>query len=222
MLKIILVATVLFISVFGKGQVYLSDPINGRPFMIKKYEDINGSAWLFEDWKTANVTDKFGTTHLIVQVRLDLYANKLFYNHNNTVYEFITDINEVEIFLSHPSDTNNTMLLKKGFNINDVVTPLKYVQVLAEGKITFLKYLYKSLDETTAYNVPGKIKTFNNRSNFFYLKDGKNFSQKPASKILEELAGDKWAQVEAYMKQNSLNAKNEDDFARLINYYNSL
>ena len=160
MLKIILVATVLFISVFGKGQVYLSDPINGRPFMIKKYEDINGSAWLFEDWKTANVTDKFGTTHLIVQVRLDLYANKLFYNHNNTVYEFITDINEVEIFLSHPSDTNNTMLLKKGFNINDVVTPLKYVQVLAEGKVTFLKYLYKSLDETTAYNVPGKIKTF--------------------------------------------------------------
>ncbi|OSZ80037.1 hypothetical protein CAP36_01875 [Chitinophagaceae bacterium IBVUCB2] len=222
MSKVLLVIGALLMSVCSSGQVYLTDPINGKPYTIKQYEDVQGSAWLFEDWKTAYVTDKFGTTHLNVQIRFDLYANKFFYNYNNTVYEFVTTINEVEIFLSVPGDTTNRMIFRRGFSINDVVGPLKYLQVMAEGRVTFLKYLYKSLDETTEYNVPGKIKTFNSRSTFFYLKDGKSQSQKPGSKILEELTNDKWAEVDAYMKQNSLSAKNEADFARAIKYYNTL
>lgn len=222
MSKVIFVVGALLLSVCCSGQVYLTDPINGKPYTIKQYDDIQGSAWLFEDWKTAHVTDKFGTTHLNVQIRFDLYANKLFYNYNNTVYEFVTTINEVEIFLLVPGDTTNRMIVRRGYTINEEVGPLKFVQVLAEGRVTFLKYLYKSLDETTEYNVPGKIKTFTTRSTYYYLKDGKSQSQKPGLKVLEELTSDKWPQVAAYLKQNSLSAKNEKDFAQLITYYNSL
>lgn len=222
MSKIVITISFFLLSFYANGQNYLSNPINGRPYMIKSYDDIQGSAWLYDDWKTSHVTDKSGTTHLNVLVRLDLYANKLFYSHNNTVYEFVTEIDQVEIFSPLTDDTTNRIIFKKGFAINDVVTPSKYVQVLAEGKITFIRYLYKSLDETTEYNVPGKIKTFNSRSSFFYLKDGKSQSQKPGAKILEELTKDKWTEVNIYMKQNSLNAKSETAFARLVQYYNSL
>ena len=82
--------------------------------------------------------------------------------------------------------------------------------------------MYKTIDETTEYNVPGKVKNFGSRMSYYFIKDGVTTSQKPNSKLLAELLKDKWATVDAYMKQNSMSAKNEDDCIKAISYYNAL
>jgi hypothetical protein len=221
MRNILSVSIIFILSLAAKGQVYLSDPFNGKPYMVKAYDDIRGSAFLFDDWKPGHATDKYGTTFLNVVLRFDAYANKFFYNHGDTAYEFVTVINEFELF-PFSGDTTTKMVFRNGFTATDKLTPDKFVQVLTEGKITAVKYLYKSLDEITEYNMPGKIKSFANRMTYFFIKDGTAISQKPSSKLLEELLKDKWPVVEPYMKQNSLSPKSEDDCVKIINYYNSL
>lgn len=221
MRKIILTALIFILVFSGKSQVYLSDPFSGKPYLAKSYEDIRGSAFLFDDWKTAHVTDKHGTTFLNVMIRFDAYANKFFYNHGDTTYEFVTVIKEVELFPSD-GDTVTKMIFRNGFTVNDKLTPDKFVQVLTEGKITALKYIYKNQDEITEYNVPGKIKKFADRATYFFIKVNTVFSQKPGIKLLEEMLQDKWPLIESYIRQNSLNPKKEDDSVRIINYYNTL
>jgi hypothetical protein len=221
MRNILSVSIIFILSLAAKGQTYLSDPFNGKPYMVKAYDDIRGSAFLFDDWKPGHATDKYGTTFLNVLLRFDTYANKFFYNHGDTAYEFVTVINEFELF-PFSGDTTTKMVFKKGFTATDKLIPDKFVQVLTEGKITAVKYIYKTLEEATEYNMPGKIKSFANRMAYFFIKDGTAISQKPNSKLLEELLKDKWSVVEPYMKQNSLSPKSEDDCIKIINYYNTL
>lgn len=106
--------------------------------------------------------------------------------------------------------------------VSGKLTPQKYVQVLTEGKVTAIKYIYKALEEITEYNMPGAIKNFTSRMTYFFIKEGAVLIQKPNARLLEELLKDKWTVVDFYMKQNFLSPKNEDDCVKIINYYNTL
>ena len=212
---------ILLCSLTVKAQVYLSDPFSGKPYQTGVYNDINGSPYLFDDWKQSTVTDKNGSTFQHVMIRFDAYDNKFYYNHGDTAYSFITPVDEIKIF-PFTGDTSTKMVFKKGFTVTDKLTADKFVQVLTEGKISVVKYIYKTLQETTEYNVPGKVKSFNDRMVYFFIMDGSVLSQKPSSKLLEVLLKDKWTVMDAYMKQNSLSAKNEEDCIKAISYYNSL
>ena len=220
MFKIITIV-VFFISVSAKGQIYLSDPLSGKPYPTGAYNDIRGSAYLFDDWKMSNVTDNHGVTFRRVKIRFDAYDNKFYYTHGDTTYSFVTPLTEIDLF-PFTGDTTTKMVFKKGFAVSGKLTPDKFVQVLTEGKIKVIKYIYKTQEETTEYNVPGKIKSFGDRMVYFFIKDAIVLSQKPNSKLLEELLKDKWTVVEPFMKQHSLSPKNEEDCIRAINYYNTL
>ena len=221
MQKIILGIAFILISLGVTGQLFPYDAASGKPYMLTMPDDIRGTPYLFEDWKPGNVTDNSGTTFLNVMVRFDAYTNKFIYNHGDTAYEFVTVINEVELF-PFSGSSSTKMVFKKGFTDGGKLSADKFVQVLTEGKITAVKYIYKTMIETTEYSVPGKIKTLTSSMLYFFIKDGKAVSQKPNAKLLEELLKDNWPVVASYMKQHSLSPKSEDDCIKIIGYYNTL
>lgn len=202
-------------------QTFISDKATGRPYMVQQYSDVQGTPFLFDDWRIADVTNAAGITFRQVPVKFDAYSNKFLFNHNQNIYEFVTDIVEVEM-RNTSADSVSTMIFKKGFAINDKVTPDKYVLVLSSGKLNLVKHIHKGIDETTEYNVPGKVKTFSPRSAFYVSKDAIWQNLKPGGKALEQLLGDKWDMIEPFIKKNFLNSKKEDDLAKIISYYNSL
>jgi hypothetical protein len=199
----------------------MADRITGRPYSVKVDETIRGSAFLFDEWKTANVTDKRGYTYVGMKLKFDACINKFFYLQRDTTYEFVSNMEEVELF-PLTGDTVTKMVFKKGFTVDSKLTADKFVQVLSEGKITAVKYINKKQEEITEYNVPGKIKVFKDNMTYFFIKEGNAVSQKPGQKLLQEILKDKWATIDAYIKQNDLNAKNEDDCVKVIKYYNTL
>lgn len=218
--KILFISITFILSLSSKGQV-LSDPLTGKAYQASSYNEIKGSAYLFEDWKPSSVTDNLGTVFPDIMIRFDAFANEFLYNHGDTTYSFVTIISEVKLF-PFSGDTATKMIFKKGFTVSDKLTPDKYVQVLTEGKITAIKYIYKTLEEITEYNMPGTIKNFASRMTYFFIKEGTVLIQKPNARLLEELLKDKWLVVDSYMKQYSLSPKNEDDCVKIINYYNTL
>ncbi len=199
----------------------MADVVTGKPYTLGIYNEIRGSAFLFDDWKPTHVTDKDGIIFLNVPVRFDAYANKFLFNHRDTAYEFITVVKEFELFPSR-GDTTTKMVFKKGFAADDKLTADKWVQVLAEGKITVIKYIRKTQQEISEYNVPGKINVFADNMTYFFIKNGTTVSQRPSPKFLQELLSDRWTLMDAFMKQHALSLRIEDNYLKAINYYNSL
>ena len=117
----------------ANGQEAMADLVTGKPYYIKVDETIRGSAFLFDDWKTANVTDKRGNTHLGMKLKFDAYSNKFFYLQRDTTYEFVSNMEEVELF-PLTGDTATKMIFKKGFTADSKLTVDNFVQVLSEGK----------------------------------------------------------------------------------------
>ncbi len=221
-MKKIFSTTILFALIhFAKSQEVLREPVSGLPYRVKIYDNIQGSAFLFDDWKPSIITDKSGTVYLNVLVKFDAFANQFFYLKGDTTYEFITNVDVVELFPLR-GDTSTKMVFKKGFNTGEKIQKEKFVQVLTEGKITSIKYIHKTQQDITQYNTPGTIKVFNDNMIYVFIKDGNIISQRPSPKLLQEILKDKWSIVDAYMKQNALNPKSEDDCVKAINYYNSL
>jgi hypothetical protein len=211
----------LFLFSGANGQTFLSDQISGKPYMLTTYNDIRGTAFLFDEWKTSDVIDINGTGFFDVNVKFDVYANKFLYLHGDTTYEFVTRIDEVRMF-ERSGNIDAALIFKKGFSVTGKLSPDKFVQVLAEGKITVVKHINKALQELTEYGVPGKIKVFVDKTAYFFITENNSMSQRPNQKLLRELVKEKWPDVEAYLKENSLNLKEEGDCIRVIKYYNSL
>lgn len=220
MQKYLFTSIAFILSLSLKGQI-LSDPLTGKPYYHINYKETRGSAYLFEDWKPSSVTDNKGIIFTNVMIRFDAFANDFHYNIGDTTYSFVTSIREVKLF-PFSGDTVTKMIFKKGFMVSGKLTPEKYVQVLTEGKVTAIKYIYKALEEITEYNMPGAIKNFTSRITYFFIKEGAVLIQKPNARLLEELLKDKWTVIDFYMKQNFLSPKNEDDCVKIINYYNTL
>lgn len=176
---------------------------------------------MFEEWKWAKVTDVTGLTYVPMMVKFDAYDNKFLFQSGDTSYDFVVSLEKVDLF-PHTGDTATKMVFKKGISGVEKLSPDKFVQVLAEGKITAVKYISKTMLDIVEYNSPAGAKMFNDVMTYYFIRDGKAVSQRPSPKLLQEILKDKWATIDAYMKQNHLNAKNEDDCKMAIKYYNTL
>ena len=217
--KLLSLAIIFFSYTNVHAQTFAHGDVTGKPYMLMTYENIRGHAFLYEDWKRANVSSLNGNVRLNMMVKFDVYVNKFFYTHGDTTYEFVTRVDEVKLF-PLPGDT---MIFKNGFSVPGKISSNKFVQVLAEGKVTLIKFISKALQETSEYNVPGKVKVFTENTTYHFITDDNDpVSQKPNQKLLQDLLKDKWATVEVYIKQNSLNLKKEEDCIKAIRYYNSL
>lgn len=203
------------------AQTFKSDVISGRPYMVQSYTDIKGSPFLYDEWINSNVTTSKAFTYLGVMIRFDIHMNKFFYTQSGSTYEFADDVKEVELF-PVMGDSATKRVFKKGFAINNKVTPGTYAEVMVEGRVIVLKHIYINVSETTEYGVPGKVKNFTVNTAWYYSKGQDWISQKPGAKVLEELAGDKWKEIQQFIKTNTLNLKKENDFIKYVAYLNSL
>lgn len=219
-MKKLMLSLLVLCSFYIHAQQQILSDAAGRPISLQPYENVKGSAYLFDEWIKGNVTDRYGTTFLDVSLRFDIYANKLFFLHKDASYEFITDIAAFEIFPY--GDTVRKMSFQKGFALPGKISGNKYVELLSAGRILLVKNHTVLIDEITEYNVPGKIRTFVPRAEIFITRADSADLRKPSQKLLEEMLADKWEPVKAFVTQHSLGYKKEADLQRIISYYNSL
>jgi hypothetical protein len=215
-----LLSVVLVYAAHAQPQTY-RDQLTGLVHIINSDLEIEGTPFLFEDWIPATVKTRLDKYFYGVKVKFDVHQNKFLFNSNDTAYEFVTDI---EYFELHPntSDTTKKLIYKKGFSYANRLNATEYVQVLAEGQINVVKKITKTIQEYQAYSKPTTQKKFVDDVAYFFIGNGNATTNKPSKKILEELTKDKWEQVNTYLKSSALNPKNEQDFAKLIQYYNGL
>ncbi|MFM9020680.1 MAG: hypothetical protein ACKOOA_05075 [Sediminibacterium sp.] len=214
-----LIAALLF-SLTATGQGFYADAVNpGRVYRELKWDNIVGTALLFEDWHIARVKISKGKLITGLMVNFDIYEHKALYLNNNQPFEFLDQLDYIETDFDQPDQRK---LFMNGF-ISNQFNPNIFVQVLNEGKLQLIKYNRKVLVDTKSYGSGNNDNKSIEQQSFYFLANNKSATPVKLSKSsLEELAGSRKNELSTYLTANNLNPKKEADFARALDYLNGL
>ena len=186
-----------------------------------QYNGIIGNGFFSEDWMAGRAYTMM-KVYTNLKLKFDVHANKIYLNINDTIYDISkSGIIQFELFLNAP-DTSKIISFNNGINLEEI-TPDKFVNILSEGKVTFIKYHIKDIEEVYESSPTYKEKKFIDKNKYYIITNGEGGKEiSLGKKNLEKLLADKWDKVSSYAKENGISAGNEEGWAKLINYYNSL
>ena len=151
----------------------------------------------------------------------DAFNNKFVFNRHDTTFELTPAATAIYF-----SDDNNAdaakAVFKKGYAINPRINKNKFVQVLAEGKASLMKYVAKDIEEYNEYGNANKLQRYKDIEQYYFFENNQFVSVNINKKNLETTLQTKWPQIEAFMKQNNLSGKDEKSWIAAIGYYNTL
>ena len=211
------------IAINGKwaDQIFISD-VNGMPIR-NKYPDVNGSPFFNAAYKYANLELTDGKRFAGVKIKIDLVSQETVFLAANGV-EAIMGMGMVkEInYLDTTAEGVIPYKFATGFPAIDNQTAGNYYQVLANGKCSLVKSLFRKVAEKKS-EMSGEIsKEFESYENVYLFKNGvMKRLKKDKDFVLAELA-DKQQPVYKFFLDKKINVKNTDQLIQLINYYNTL
>ncbi len=196
------------------------ESFENRAYKEKADNSVEGNPMLFDDWRAGEVILKNGEKYILGKINLNAAVNKFLYSKNDTVFEFSDNVKEIKIYTQDHSDNSGSDMVFRN-DINPYAA--NFVQVLTKGKITiFQEYNKKPEGENYSNGIVNNSRKYVLHINQSALVDNKVIPVKFSSSSLDELTSDKKSQVDAYVKENKLRVKKEDDFLKAISYYNSI
>lgn len=210
----------LFILIFlvkAKAQ-YLQD-IQGRPIMETSYTDIKGTPFLFENWMPGVVQLENGNTFNNVPLKYNVFDEKLYFKNpkNEELLEFVQPVKSFKFVA-----LDDAGVYEKGFPAIDKFTGETFYSVLYSGKEKLLNKKYKTTLEVRPYNSATTEKSFVDHSDYFLVKNGKIERIKNSKKDFLAIFSDKANEIDAFIKKEKIDFKNNADLVKVFQYYDSL
>lgn len=132
---------------------------------------LEGSPYLFPDWRTGHVKLYNGQEATEVKMKLNILSNDLVYYNEHFKNLFIADRNTVESFVMKKNQPDSMLFIKyQGTEIGYKLKNNDFVHLVHEGKITLLaKY---SADVSEANDITSRDKIYP-RNNYFVVYNNK-------------------------------------------------
>ncbi|NBW34441.1 MAG: hypothetical protein EBR30_05365 [Cytophagia bacterium] len=183
----------------------------------KKYEEIDGSPYLFNSWLTGSLIDKEGKVLPDLLMKYDAYTEKLEVNQNGKIIEITTSF--YQGFTINEIDNISNAVNQHKFLIETSFPGLKnpsFLELLTDGKYQLLKKhtTYFLQENVTSYGSTIVVKRFQLK-NTYYIRDESKVIEVKLSKasILEN-----FPEQSAYVKANKI--KKEIDLIKFIDFMN--
>ena len=178
--------------------------------------------WAFEMWHEGKIILEAGDT-LKGLVKYDMQQDLVQYNNQRGKIEAFTarKILFVEIFDRTVKQYRQFYSLP--YSVTGTYKAPVFFELLAEGKLTLLSR--ESLEYRT-YSSPYYFGSYNRLVmvyKFYLLKENGDITEFVGRKSdLLQLMGRKSEAVEGYIRENKLKIEEREDFAKIVQYYNSL
>ena len=209
-----------------RGTGWMNDLImsdyNGRPFKLY-YEGVEGTPFMFDEWKLADITLSRGKKFEKIKARVDLCSQEAHFITRNNV-EIVTHNGLVTKIVLFDSTTAgiDSFTLKTGFPAIDNQNENNFYELLSDGRAQLVKSIRKKIVEKKN-DVSGQVeKEFDSYENYYVFNKGviKKIKRDKASVL--DLLNDQQEKIEEFIKSNNINLKRTDSLIRLFDYYNSL
>jgi predicted glutamine amidotransferase len=183
---------------------------------------MNGTPFWDDHWNAAHLFMKNGGIIKVDQVKIDLYANEIYFIHNGV--ELVAEKGSVQkVLLYKQQDTSKILAFFEyypDFSIKNSPSQA-YYRVLNTGKVRLLK-LQKALVNTAPYDpIAGNAKkSFYAKTYYALSNDGNIFPLKSLDHANLFSILSPGAESEAWLKKNNNRLKNEGEVLSFLNYYN--
>ncbi len=195
--------------------------INGTAVRLTDFTDVKGSPYFYNDWLKGDVTISNNSIHQNMDLRYNLVNDQLYFKSGNgSVLTFADPVKQFTI--NSPVESMQVLTFRNGYQNIPGTTSTSFLEVLTEGKTQLLKKLSKKIQTENVYPNTSTNKFFTETKTYYIFKDGKGILIRPDKKSIIFALPNKQAELEAYIKQNRLNLKDDGDLKKLIIYYNSI
>lgn len=215
-LIILFVACTSWASVlFGQGQIIMTQSGTGQLFRQVRGDGMQGTPFFQDKPMSADVTLSYGKTVREESVIFDVYSNRLLLFRNDSLFHFTDAV--VAFTLESPTQLYTFKRIPSSAPGLDN----RFVQILAEGKITYVIDHRKKVESVSVYGGANEQEMKN--VNTSYVITGKNWKPvDPSASLLRTLTNDKATEMQSFFESARFNFKKDAGFAAGIQYYNSL
>ena len=196
---------------------------NGRPFLRESDNtDIEGSPYLIEGFRYANVTLNKGVVYENIKVKLDICNNEAHVIGDDQKEMIVQDGLISEILLT--DSANGKVIFYKfqtSFPDIDKNGIYSFYQVLSGGNIQFLRSIKKEIVQTKDVMSGEVKKEFVQYEEYYVYNYGIMLRLKKEKEFVLDLFDDEKEKISEYLKNKKMNYKSINMLTELFDYYNS-
>jgi len=225
-MKRVFILFLCLLKISFSGAQFLSATGAGNGVLLEtKYSSVEGSPYLYSDWKNGSVKDRNGVLSENLMIKYDSYRDEVQFLKDGRTF-VIEPANASEFHFTILDENSNAierLTFKNGFTI-DGFTLLNYFQVLYEGKITYLKKIKANYleENVTSYGTNEQVKKFVRTELEFMIRDGKVLLIGRNRKDFLSNFSDQESQIKSFIKTNKLSIKNDKDLAEILSRIDEL
>jgi hypothetical protein len=191
----------------------------------KEYVSIEGSPYLFKEWKTGSITDQAGSVTDNILIRYDSYRDEIqFMRDGKTLVAAAATAREFKFnFLEPESESVVTATFRNGFQIEGY-SDKNYFQVIYDGEMKVLKKIKTVFNQETvnSYGTNEVVKKFSRTENDFLWKNGEAVKLGKHRKDLLTHFGEYEDEMKNFVKKNKFNVKSDVDLMLVMTEYERL
>ena len=190
--------------------------------IYERSEAYLGSPYFSEEWMDGAVVLADGKKYEKLHLKFDQLTNQVVFLDQDLDKIQAFKVPVTEFILISKLVAGNDTKFRSDYPSIDGSNASSFFEVLTEGKTQLLKRTIKVVVEERPDNSL-LLKKMIKASTRYYLKTGSTLARvKNNEKEVLILLKDKQAELKAYIKENKLNLKQDNDLAKLFDYYNSI
>ena len=198
-------------QVLGQVETLQDVSVPGAPLIANSFPEVKGDPYMGDFTQGYILASKKDTIRNIV-IRFNLFSNMLEVNRMGELMGYSGKNIHGFILESY----GNREVYKSGYDIPKL-GKATFVQIMAEGEYTLLKYKYKEiLDDPSAAYGSQKSKAFQGKTELFLAYENKVVPFKTKKKQLNLVFGDSTPKVMDLIAKMKLDLRDEADLVKLI------
>ena len=219
-MSFVLLLAFLCMDAGAQQNPFMNDAV-GRPLYLQTNYTAEGSPYLYENYRPAEITTTNNRVYKDVNVKINLAENIVqFINDRGEELVATIPIKQIRLLgLNSTGGLQELVFLSLNKSIN---TPNDSVyQVLDSGRVSLLAHVRVNYRDEKRYGQAGITRIFKTSYTYYIWRDGKKERlERNKDAVLQALA-DKRTEVEAYVRKESLGYRSENDLAKIFRFYNS-
>jgi hypothetical protein len=209
---------------FSMSTTYMQDGAPKTAVKSGHYSDIEGSPYLYDGWGAGEARLADGKAYKNLFLQYDEIQGTVSFKYALTDSAQAFAVPATEFAFSYITNGKvNIVHFLNGFESIGDANKSTYYQVLAMGKTQLLKRTVKKISKQQEYGSAQTKQIVTETTNYYLAgEDKKPIKIKNDNKAVLEALSNKADKVKQYIKDNNLNAKNDDDFTKIIAYCNTI
>jgi len=212
-----------FTGNFNNANELMTD-ISGKPIYLKVEYNVEGTPFYPDEYYKADIFIRKGKAYTGVYIKFNVQENLvLFKLPDGTELSAAVPIQRIRF-----TDTSRGMIMynivfESGFPAVDKQNEETHYQVMDSGRAMLLKHHGVRFMDQKKYGQASITRIFEQTEAYYMrLPDGtmKKIEKGPGAFL--SLFNDKKAEIKKYIEENKLKCRKEDDWKKVIAYYNSL